>query len=59
MQCCPAGAIGGVDVEGFGLYEELDDGEVVVGYGPVEGQAVVGVTQGGELGVCGEEGFDF
>jgi len=37
----------------------LHDGEVVVGYGPVEGEAVVGVAEGGELWVCGEEGFDF
>jgi len=31
---------------------------VVVGYGPVEGQAVVWVTEGGEFGVGGEEGVD-
>jgi hypothetical protein len=40
------------------LHEGLDDGEVIVGYCPVEGKALVGVAEGGELGVRGEEGFD-
>lgn len=31
--------------------QEGGDGEVVVGYGPVEGEAVVIVFLGGELGV--------
>ena len=35
----------------------MDDGEVVVGYGPVEGEAVVWVAEGGEFGVGGEEGI--
>lgn len=59
VQSGPAGSVGGVDVEVFGLHEGLDDGEVVVGYGPVEGEALVGVAEGGEFGVGGEEGFDF
>lgn len=58
MEGRPARAVGGVDVEVLGLHEGLYDGEMVVGYGPVEGQALVGVAEGGELGVCGEKGFD-
>jgi hypothetical protein len=41
------------------LHEELEDGEVVEGGGPVEGEAVVWVAERGEFGVGGEEGFDF
>ena len=58
MQRGPAGAVGGVDVEVLALHEDLHDREVVVGYGPVEGKALVGVAEGDELGVCGNEGFD-
>ncbi|PSN72686.1 hypothetical protein BS50DRAFT_652819, partial [Corynespora cassiicola Philippines] len=54
----PARGVRRVDVEGFELHKEGYDGEVVVGDGPVEGEAVVGVAEGGEGGVRVEEGFD-
>ena len=59
MESCPARAVCGVDIEVFGLYEDLHDGKVVEGGGPVQWKAVVGITQGCELGVCREEGFNF
>lgn len=37
MQRCPAGAISCVYVEAFCLYEDFDDGQVVVGDCPVQG----------------------
>lgn len=59
MQCGPAGAVCGVDVEILGLYEDLYDGQVVVRYSPVQGETFVRVAERGEFGVRGEKGFDF
>lgn len=54
----PARAVLSIDVEILALGEELDDGDVVVARGPVEGQAVVVIAAGDEFGVGVEEGFD-
>ena len=47
----PAGAILDVRVEGFRIYEQSDDGEVVVGACPVDGNARVIVNELSELWV--------
>ena len=55
----PARPILGVYVHILSLREEFDNREVVVGYGPVEREAVVGVSKLGQLRVGSEKGFDY